>query len=34
MVAALLLGILLAFLIDYIQTVRAAEAEARRTKES
>jgi len=34
MVGALLLGILLAFLIDYIQTARAAEAEARRTKES
>src|SRR5450830_2994 len=34
MVAALLLGILLAFLVDYIQTARAAEAEARRAKES
>jgi len=34
MVAALLLSILLAFLIDYIQTARAVEAEARRTKES
>ena len=34
MVAALLLGILLAFLIDYIQTARAAEAEARQAKES
>jgi len=34
MVAALLLSILLAFLIDYIQTARAAEAEARRAKES
>jgi capsular polysaccharide biosynthesis protein len=33
-VAALLLGILLAFLIDYIQTARAAEAEAHRAKES
>jgi capsular polysaccharide biosynthesis protein len=33
-VAALLLGILLAFLIDYIQTANTAEAEARRTKES
>jgi len=34
LVAALLLSILLAFLIDYIQTARAAEAEARRSKES
>jgi hypothetical protein len=34
MVAALLLGILLAFLVDYVQTARAAEAEARRAKES
>ena len=34
MVAALLLSILLAFLIDYIQTAHAAEAEARRAKES
>jgi capsular polysaccharide biosynthesis protein len=34
MVAALLLSILLAFLIDYIQTANAAETEARRTKES
>jgi len=34
LVAALLLSILLAFLIDYIQTARAAEAEARRAKES
>lgn len=34
MVAALLLSILLAFLIDYIQTARAAEAEARQAKES
>ena len=34
MVAALLLSILLAFLIDYIQTARAVEAEARRSKES
>jgi capsular polysaccharide biosynthesis protein len=34
LVAALLLGILLAFLVDYIQTARAAEAEARRAKES
>jgi capsular polysaccharide biosynthesis protein len=34
MVAALLLSILLAFLIDYIQTARAAEVEARRAKES
>jgi len=34
MVAALLLGILLAFLVDYIHTARAAEAEARRAKES
>jgi capsular polysaccharide biosynthesis protein len=34
MVAALLLGILLAFLVDYIQTARAAEAEARQAKES
>jgi len=34
MVAALFLSILLAFLIDYIQTARAAEAEARRAKES
>jgi len=34
LVAALLLGILLAFLVDYIQTARAAEAEVRRAKES
>src|SRR5450830_1725522 len=34
LVAALLLSILLAFLVDYIQTARAAEAEARRAKES
>jgi len=34
LVAALFLSILLAFLIDYIQTANAAEAEARRTKES
>jgi capsular polysaccharide biosynthesis protein len=34
LVAALFLSILLAFLIDYIQTARATEAEARRTKES
>jgi capsular polysaccharide biosynthesis protein len=34
MVAALFLSILLAFLIDYIQTARAAEAEARQAKES
>lgn len=34
MVGALLLGILLAFLVDYIQTALAAEAEARRVKES
>jgi len=34
LIAALLLSILLAFLIDYIQTARAAEAEASRTKES
>ena len=34
LVAALLLSILLAFLVDYIQTARAAEAEARRSKES
>jgi len=34
LVAALLLGILLAFLIDYIQTACAAEAEARQAKES
>ncbi|MFA4932341.1 MAG: Wzz/FepE/Etk N-terminal domain-containing protein [Caldisericia bacterium] len=34
LVAALFLSILLAFLIDYIQTARAAEAEARRAKES
>ncbi|MBA4365787.1 MAG: hypothetical protein C0398_07325 [Coprothermobacter sp.] len=34
MVAALLLGILLAFLIDYIQTARAAEAAGRRGEES
>src|SRR5450830_558464 len=34
LVAALLLGILLAFLVDYIQTARAAEAEARQAKES
>jgi len=34
LIAALLLSILLAFLIDYIQTANAAEAEARRTKES
>ena len=34
LVAALLLGILLAFLIDYIQTARAAEAAAHRTRES
>jgi len=34
MVAALLLSILLAFLIDYIQTARAAEAEARQAKET
>ncbi len=34
MVAALFLSILLAFLIDYIQTANAAEAEARRAKES
>jgi capsular polysaccharide biosynthesis protein len=33
LVAALMLGILLAFLIDYIQTARAAEAAGRRTKE-
>ncbi|HEX7608994.1 MAG TPA: Wzz/FepE/Etk N-terminal domain-containing protein [Candidatus Cryosericum sp.] len=33
LVAALLLGILLAFLIDYIQTARAAEAAGRRSKE-
>jgi len=34
LVAALMLSILLAFLINYIQTARAAEAEACRTKES
>jgi len=34
MMAALLLSILLAFLIDYIQTVSAAEAAGRRAKES
>lgn len=34
MVAAFLLGILLAFLVDYIQTARTAEAAARRSKES
>ena len=34
LVAALLLSILLAFLIDYIQTALAVEAKARRTKES
>jgi len=34
LVAALFLSILLAFLIDYIQTANAAEVEARRTKES
>jgi len=34
LVAALMLSILLAFLIDYIQTANAAEAEARRAKES
>jgi len=34
LVGALLLGILLAFLVDYIQTARAVEAEARRVKES
>jgi capsular polysaccharide biosynthesis protein len=34
LVVALLLSILLAFLVDYIHTARAAEAEARRTKES
>jgi len=34
LVAALFLSILLAFLVDYIQTARAAEAEACRTKES
>jgi len=34
MVAALFLSILLAFLIDYIQTARAAEAEARRAEET
>jgi capsular polysaccharide biosynthesis protein len=33
LVAALLLSILLAFLVDYVQTTRAAEAEARRAKE-
>jgi capsular polysaccharide biosynthesis protein len=33
-VAALLLGVLLAFLVDYVQTARAAEATARRGKES
>jgi chromosome segregation ATPase len=33
MVAALLLGILLAFLVDYIQTARAAEAAGRRPQE-
>ena len=34
LVAALLLGILLAFLVDYVQTARMAEAAARRAKES
>ena len=34
LVAALLLGILLAFLVDYIQTTRAAEAADLRSKES
>ena len=34
LVAALLLGILLAFLVDYIQTALAAEAGARQAKES
>ena len=34
LVAALLLGILLAFLIDYIQTARAVETVGRRSKES
>jgi hypothetical protein len=34
MVAALVLATLLALLVDYIQTASAAEAEARRTKES
>jgi capsular polysaccharide biosynthesis protein len=34
LVAALFLSILLAFLVDYIHTARAAEAEARRAKES
>jgi len=33
LVAALLLGILLAFLVDYIQTARAAEAAGHRSKE-
>ncbi|MHC1684901.1 MAG: Wzz/FepE/Etk N-terminal domain-containing protein [Clostridiaceae bacterium] len=32
--AALLLGILLAFLVDYVESARAAEAAARRSKES
>jgi capsular polysaccharide biosynthesis protein len=34
LVAALLLGILLAFLVDYIQSARAAEVAERRAKES
>jgi len=34
MVAALLLSIVLAFLVDYVQTARATEAEARRAKGS
>jgi capsular polysaccharide biosynthesis protein len=34
LVGALLLSILLAFLVDYIQTARTAEAAARRSKES
>jgi capsular polysaccharide biosynthesis protein len=33
-VAAVLLGILLAFLVDYVQTARTAEAAARRPQES
>jgi len=34
LVVALLLSILLAFLVDYVQTARAVEAKARRAKES
>jgi capsular polysaccharide biosynthesis protein len=34
LVGALLLGILLAFLVDYVQTTRAAETAGRRAKES